>query len=530
MSESINNPTSPVMGKWDAVIPADIGSLVSAHGVPLALDKGNNQMVVIFPVQCCHHHASKGVNQPPALIQPMAALFDTSEHIITVYGLSFQTESGLHPAHSTPLTLGSNFRLTYGQIIALGGDFYGNPEKPVCLENGSANQMRRFQENFQQLASSSEQTIAILAITQQYEFEPIAKAVSEGRNPSGVFAALPTTGPHVVPDEDRAFDNATGGRYLNLAFKNFDHFGTDAITCYIAGHSLAQQTAIAARSITVPDLRQNTLEKAYAINAFADHFLTDLFAAGHMRTPRRTLFASADTHVTAVGAGLLAKRMHDEDNKFGLWVENALGDRWVAYGDARYRDRSNAANRAMMKKALQQSMSDIWNAFQTAQVRDKDSDVLRYLPKLIQEITDMQTAAHHRDDPQNWAPLFWWNPQSRNVWRRNQILNPADRTFSSQGFLPPGWGITTTLTQILAAPTPRMPKSEYEQAHLPVYPDETGPQGEVGWPPEPRAFLGEARVRRATGPSLGSVSWQIDGTPGPLDTPPVSAPTNLHIV
>ena len=30
---------------------------------------------------------------------------------------------------------------------------------------------------------------------------------------------------------------------------------------------------------------------------------------------------------------LLAKYMHDEDNRFGLRVTNARGDKWIAYGD-----------------------------------------------------------------------------------------------------------------------------------------------------------------------------------------------------
>ena len=86
-----------------------------------------------------------------------------------------------------------------------------------------------------------------------------------------------------------------------------------------------------------------------------------------MRNPRRALYESALIEPTAVASGLCAKRMHDEDNKFGLWVENALGDRWVAYGDARYRDAWNAANRRVMKRALQQSMDEVWVAFDSVQ-------------------------------------------------------------------------------------------------------------------------------------------------------------------
>ena len=143
--------------------------------------------------------------------------------------------------------------------------------------------------------------------------------------------------------------------------------------------------------------------------------------------------------------------MHDEDNKFGLWVENALGDTWVAYGDARYRDAWNAANRRVMKRALQQSMDEVWGAFDSGQVRDRsNSQVLPYLPKLITEITVNPTADKHRADPRNWAPLFWQNPSDGNVMRRNDLQNPADRTYSKQAanFLSPGWGISSTVLDI----------------------------------------------------------------------------------
>ncbi|MEF2985641.1 phospholipase, partial [Pseudomonas aeruginosa] len=72
------------------------------------------------------------------------------------------------------------------------------------------------------------------------------------------------------------------------------------------------------------------LELAYAMNSFADHFLTDLFSAGHLRVPRKQLAAV----VTPGELGSLISRfMHDEDSKFGLKVRNAMGAQWHAYGD-----------------------------------------------------------------------------------------------------------------------------------------------------------------------------------------------------
>jgi hypothetical protein len=86
-------------------------------------------------------------------------------------------------------------------------------------------------------------------------------------------------------DEDlaRITWDREGPSYLRIAQLNLDHFGADARTAYNAGHTCALRTAAA-----------GNLELAYAMNAFADHFLEDSFASGHMRTPRRALHGTSN--------------------------------------------------------------------------------------------------------------------------------------------------------------------------------------------------------------------------------------------
>ena len=91
-----------------------------------------------------------------------------------------------------------------------------------------------------------------------------------------------------LPDVSSKLEALTFGRsgipgYLGLAQINWDHFGKDARTAYNAGHATALQIAA-----------DGDLEGAYALNAFADHFLQDCFSAGHLRTPRRFLHRSLD--------------------------------------------------------------------------------------------------------------------------------------------------------------------------------------------------------------------------------------------
>ena len=520
MPDQIDVRTSLALGR-DAVTATNLYDLTDAHGVTIPLQRGDQQAVVLMPVPCCGHNpAAAAPPQQEGGIQPH---FDTAEHAIIVWGLKLQTEAGpLDAARaSLPVGLNSNFSLTYGQFIALGGDFYGDPDHPVCT---SPDPLMQFSKNFASMSGAKSEVQAILAVANKYEFGPIAQAVSQNRQPSGVYAALPTTPPHWVSDEDRAYDEATGGtpvkngRYLNLAFSNFDHFGLDAITCYTAGHVLAQRNAAKAKANPDPNARAKELLLAYAINGFADHFITDLFAAGHMRTPRRKLFESAANYVTQVGAGLCAKQMHDEDNKFGLWVTNAAGDRWVAYGDARYRDRWNSAGRVIVKAAVQQSMNDVWQSFATGTVASPDAaNVLKYTATVIRAITQPATARQQRDDPNNWAPLFWWDPNANNNNRRNDLFNPRDRGYSEQGLWPSQWGITTTVAQLEAKSFPvYMPRDMYRGVFPP---NETGATGEYGWPPVPGSMTGPYG---ATGPTLGATAWAwgIDGAPGPTQVPP----------
>jgi hypothetical protein len=58
--------------------------------------------------------------------------------------------------------------------------------------------------------------------------------------------------------------------------------------------------------------------------AYACHFLTDSFSAGHIRVPRQIL--GDDGY-------LAAKVQHDFDGRFGLVVRNGFDERWRAYGD-----------------------------------------------------------------------------------------------------------------------------------------------------------------------------------------------------
>ena len=101
--------------------------------------------------------------------------------------------------------------------------------------------------------------------------------------------------------------------------------------------------------------------EALAMNAFADHYLTDLFAAGHLRVPRRALKDMVKTGDT--GAAAIAKYQHDEDNAWGLFVRNGRGDRWQSLGDAHLMTPAGQRNGDIASAAVQKSMEEVFAAF-----------------------------------------------------------------------------------------------------------------------------------------------------------------------
>ena len=103
--------------------------------------------------------------------------------------------------------------------------------------------------------------------------------------------------------------------------------------------------------------------------------MTDLFSAGHIRTPRRKLHSTGPFTVLAGFLGLwpgdqCAGYQHNEDSANGLWVTNALGQSWAAYGDTQLFEGRSAANRRYVVEASQMGVDEIWQAFQLRQAPD----------------------------------------------------------------------------------------------------------------------------------------------------------------
>ena len=485
-----------------AITEATIADLLQEDGVEVAQSTGSVLPVVQFqPLDFVLHEslrspapaiAHNGVEDGPVAFSdgpPIRVRFESSEHVIIVQGCHLQFPGGPQPAESYLIHLQNGLVLTYGQVIALGGDFFGDPEHPICKAAGPEAQQAQFLANYRSLALSEwapAQVTSVLTILTT-EFGAVRKALSEGKQPSAAYGALGDS-------LSKKWNDVTDGRYLALAKTNFDHFGVDAWTAYMAGHITAARMAVVARQEPDPGKQTVLLAQAYAANAFADHFLTDLFAGGHRRTPRRRLYEDepgGSIYIPGEGwfsyqdlASLVARGMHDEENRFGVWGTSSREDRWVTYGDKRFRDQANYPNVLMARCACQASMDDIWQAFQQGKVPASFS-IVGYVPSLTVD----------RNERRNWSPLFSLNPQTNLVERRNDVTNKADYTWTDD------WWVWSTATLMWDA-------GMITFGYIDPNP---GATGESGFPP-----LGPSG---ATGPDLGFLPpywrWPTDGVGGP---------------
>lgn len=134
--------------------------------------------------------------------------------------------------------------LSFGEVVAMAGDYFGSEQ----------------------------------------EMESLSRT-AEGRQQLAFARAKVTGGPE--PAVSAEAKKAVNDRYFRLAAHNQSHFaaGGSAQHDYEQGHMLAMADAYKAGQQNDETYFDNALDT----EAFSDHFLTDAFSGGHIRTPRRDI-------------------------------------------------------------------------------------------------------------------------------------------------------------------------------------------------------------------------------------------------
>lgn len=153
------------------------------------------------------------------------------------------------------IDLGDGVVLSWGQIVAIAGDEYGSLDELMADVKTEKGRYR------------------------------LRAALLHDRVPGAVAAQLaPPSGDQGANERYTTAAAAQDQRYIELAMRNTAHFpdGGLALGAWAQYHAAAIDAALQA------GLANNAqgINAAYANEAFGQHFLTDCFSGGHIRTPR----------------------------------------------------------------------------------------------------------------------------------------------------------------------------------------------------------------------------------------------------
>jgi hypothetical protein len=316
---------------------------------------------------------------------------------------------------------GTELALSYAELLALAGDFYGVPYARV----GDG---QPFDSAWS--ARSEAATVAfrrdLLSLAYQGYVDdlPRLRELQRGLMQRFVEARGQGRALDYRTEDDCAFMRATGaeaciesaadlihlrnylGRYFDLASRSQDHFGDNAQTTFLVGQRLALQQALHARD-------QQDLWRAYRTAAYAGHFGSDAFASGHVRTDKQAIdeycaggFAEAPLrgHTAQILSGVLVKTMHDRENRDGIVLSARDGRRWVAHGDNELSLPGGEAEMRPIVQTLQLAADQVFDAYQRRGRVDEARYVEDSLAALRRSLPDI--AATRDGASGNPPPLF----------------------------------------------------------------------------------------------------------------------------
>jgi hypothetical protein len=389
------------------------------------------------------------------------------------------------------IRLPNGIELTYGQIVALSGDFYRSPEALLAAPAGELQQILAVMERERTEAAAS--STHAPSQDEVNENNAAYELATTGHDRQGYRIdtlggdADGTGGPHGELREGEHVESGAPGAqasFLDLASDNAAHFSPENIRDnWIPKHQLALDLArqawqtrhpgalptvtapgtaasaregetpepqtprtpgpdtrpgIADAGVTAPDAERHEAE-AWLSAAFADHYLTDAFASGHLisgSVGRTMCQAFYDSNKAAIASAcwacavqegmppenaavvvlafqsflesrapsLLLKTVHDFYNRDGLEVTNALGQTWLTIGDAHLG--GSPATIAMAELASQASRDAVQDVLDTGgTVRAERA--LDYIPDLARVAGGpFQPIASFSDDPAVWDPVL----------------------------------------------------------------------------------------------------------------------------
>jgi hypothetical protein len=271
--------------------------------------------------------------------------------------------------------------LTQGQITAMMGDFYGAYDK-----NGKFDPMASF-EAMQKAPREEMEALQAKIVDEQTSVTAKKGGTGDFKGTANADFESLTNDRHLTIDP--VTGTTTGYSYMDLAKKNTNHFNKEDETdtngnagSYAVLHAEAMKEAQKAADLPAGEAKDKARERALALEASSQHFMTDRFSAGHQFDKEQLVNANGGEQDDE--ANLRSRVMHDIYNEggpegpdgepgHGTSVHNGKGEDWKAMGDEHWADDDNKKNREKAAEATQGSYGDI-NAILKGEKKQDDID------------------------------------------------------------------------------------------------------------------------------------------------------------
>jgi len=333
--------------------------------------------------------------------------------------------------------------LTFGDMVFLAGDYYGLKNAPISSATSNVGAQRRFLRHVATMKSPRRGEIRKLLNLEATFLKAAKRKIRQGKPAEESMGGVPAL--KFAVGIQRATGGLISGRFLQLKYTSFDHFGADAKRVYLIGHGLAMRKAVRAkrqaRGGRCGTACTATLNEAYSLEAYSQHYLSDRFSTGHLRVPSRALSATCPGRGTPEAkytrmavrrhqslflrrvwgkvkskfksAGRKLKRaagrtlrklkkklrklggkvaakickyaisaMHDQESADGLWISSKNHPTpWKGYGDKRYWSKKNRLTHLRVLEAGQAGIDEVAASYRTARVQS--TRMADYFPEAV---------------------------------------------------------------------------------------------------------------------------------------------------
>lgn len=276
--------------------------------------------------------------------------------------------------------------ISYGVLNALSGDHESNP---LLLDE----QLRSRNSVLQHIASLHNKYIAMgytAAPDSKLTTMDFSYALLAAINLDHFYVYGKSFQAQLKPFDKKLIRECENPALVKGVFKKLSR--TNAINMYVTLHCLAIDLAEQSGKLSQNDPANaaRLLYYAFLFNAFADHFLEDSFAAGHL-VVNRTILESFTNN----------KALHDFYCENGSPVVNLRGQIWKAYGDGQFNNTHSAwqqqtrlqdihyasytAESERIIEAVRLSIAGVWDAFQQSSTNAGHTSFLSTIPDKINQ-------------------------------------------------------------------------------------------------------------------------------------------------